>query len=97
VGFLVLNFVFVTSMGFVFPNTTALALISVRRGTGAASALLGAIQFVIGTLASSAVSAFHNGTPIPMVATMALCGLLSFAILQMATRRMTPVVETGRP
>lgn len=83
---LILNFIFVASIGFVLPNTTALALVPFRRRAGAASALLGSVQSVIATLAAVAVSALHNGTTVPMTGVMAACGLIALILLQGAPR-----------
>ncbi len=85
-GLLIFNFLFVATIGFILPNTTALALLPFKRGAGAASALLGSVQSVIATLAAAAVSALHNGTPVPMTGVMMTCGLVAFALLQTARR-----------
>ena len=49
-----------------------------REGCGSASALLGTLQFVLGALAGSLISAFANGTPVPMAAVVAGCGATAF-------------------
>jgi DHA1 family bicyclomycin/chloramphenicol resistance-like MFS transporter len=92
---LFLNFIFVASLGFVLPNTTAVGLAPFHQRAGAAAALMGALQFVIGALASAIVSAFDNGTPIPMTGTMAVCGLTALVILLLATRRVAPMAALG--
>jgi DHA1 family bicyclomycin/chloramphenicol resistance-like MFS transporter len=90
---LVLNFIFVAAMGFIFPNTTALAMAPFSKQAGAASALMGSLQFVVAALASSVVSALHNGTALPMTGTMATCGLTAFLILRLAVKRMAPAIQ----
>lgn len=90
---LVFNFIFVASLGFIMPNTTALALMPFTRAAGAASALMGSLQSIMATLASSAASALHNGTPVPMAGVMAVCGLLAFSLLQVAGRQPMPIQE----
>lgn len=92
-----LNFIFITTLGFFFPNTTALALAPFSRQAGAASALMGALQFVVAALVSAIVSGLHNGTLLPMTGTMAVCGLASFAMLQLAVKMIRPVAlkKTG--
>jgi len=42
---------------------------------GSASALLGTIQYTLGATAGAVVGVFHNGTALPMTATMAVCGV----------------------
>src|SRR5690606_29759462 len=52
---------FTTSLGFILPNATALALRDQGHRLGVASALMGCLQFLFGTLSSSIVSSnLHN-------------------------------------
>lgn len=81
VALLIPLFVCVASGGFVGPNTTALAMAPHGRVAGSASALLGALQFTVGTLASTSVSMLHNGTVIPMAGTIAACTILALVCL----------------
>ncbi|MGK6351200.1 multidrug effflux MFS transporter [Parapedobacter sp. DT-150] len=84
-----LIFLFLGSQGFVFPNTSALALGPFSRLAGSASALLGSLQMAIGALSSGLVSYFHNGTTIPMAGMMAGCACLSLFILLVFRPRET--------
>lgn len=68
-------------MGFLVPNTTALALEPFTRYVGSASALLGSFQMIAGALASALVSALHTGTPAPMALTMAGSAFIALAAL----------------
>ena len=90
---LVLNFIFVATIGFILPNTTALALAPFRRRAGAASALLGSLQSVIATLAAAAVSVLHNGTTVPMTLVMAACGLIALLLLRGTPRHASLLVD----
>ncbi|SFC47688.1 MFS transporter, DHA1 family, bicyclomycin/chloramphenicol resistance protein [Parapedobacter composti] len=76
-----LIFLFLGSQGFVFPNTSALALAPFSRLAGSASALMGSIQMGCGALSSALVSYLHNQTAVPMTAVMAGCAVLSLFIL----------------
>src|SRR5690606_34174535 len=76
-----LIFLFLGSQGFVFPNTSALALGPFSKLAGSASALLGSLQMACGAVSSGMVSYFHNGTSIPMAAVMAGCASLAMLIL----------------
>lgn len=80
-GIIFLIFCFLACQGFVFPNTSALALNPFTKSAGSASALLGSIQLSIGAIASVLVSFFHNKTNIPMVSIMAACAIFSYLIL----------------
>ncbi len=58
--------VLVLLLGFVLPNTTALALAPFDRDAGTASALLGSLQYGASGVATLAVSALFDGTLRPM-------------------------------
>lgn len=71
---------FLCSQGFIFPNTSALALAPFGKLAGIASALLGCIQMALGAVTSASVSYFHNGTMLPMVAIMCASALIACLI-----------------
>jgi DHA1 family bicyclomycin/chloramphenicol resistance-like MFS transporter len=77
-GILVPLFCFISSHGFVLPNTTALAMAPHGNRAGSASALLGTLQFVLGSAAGSLVGAFANGTAVPLAAVVAGCAVTAF-------------------
>jgi DHA1 family bicyclomycin/chloramphenicol resistance-like MFS transporter len=86
VGLLVLLFFCIASTGMVGPNSTAAAMAPYGRRAGTASALLGATQFLLGALAGMAVGALANGTALPMVGTIAVCGVGASLVLRLVTR-----------
>ncbi|TDS17193.1 multidrug effflux MFS transporter [Sphingobacterium paludis] len=75
-----LIFCYLLGHGFIFPNTSAMALSPFKALAGSASALLGCVQMAIGALTSGLVSFFHNGTIYPMVIVMGAAALLSLFI-----------------
>jgi DHA1 family bicyclomycin/chloramphenicol resistance-like MFS transporter len=77
-GILVPLFCYIACHGFVLPNTTALAMAPHGQVAGSASALLGTIQFVLASLTGALVSAFADGTPVPLAAVIAGCGVAAF-------------------
>lgn len=83
-----LIFCYLGCQGFVFPNTSALALNPFSRSAGSASALMGSIQLSIGAIASVTVSVLHNGTSLPMVSVMAACSLISCLVLLFAPKEI---------
>jgi DHA1 family bicyclomycin/chloramphenicol resistance-like MFS transporter len=85
-GILVPLFFWISTMGFVNPNTTALAMAPFAANAGAASALLGVIQFVLAAISSALVGWLEDGTAHPMVSVMALCSALSLSIQRVASR-----------
>lgn len=74
-------FLFLTCMGFTYPNAAALSLAPFSKNAGTASALLGFFQLGVGTLASVSISVFSNGTAMPMVATIAVTSVLAMVVL----------------
>src|SRR3546814_10575570 len=88
-GIIILIFCFLACQGFVFPNTSALALNPFSKSAGSASALLGTIQLSIGAIASVLVSIAHNRTNIPMVSIMAACAIVSYLILLFIPKNKT--------
>ena len=80
-------FLFLTFLGFTYPNAAALALAPFDKNAGTASALLGTLQMGIGALASVAVSAFSNGTAVPMIAVITGSSVLAIVIFFMGAGR----------
>lgn len=74
----ILIFVCLSMTGLLYPNVTALALAPFDKAAGSASALLGTIQYTLGATAGALVGMFHNGTAVPMTATMAACGVVGW-------------------
>lgn len=87
----------IASMGFVFPNTTVLAMSPHARIAGNASAVLGFLQFGVSAIGGEIVASFQNAqsvpTPIPMAATIALCSAAAFTL----NRLTHPAPTTPNP
>jgi DHA1 family bicyclomycin/chloramphenicol resistance-like MFS transporter len=79
VGAAVPMFVFMSALGIVMPNATALALDLHPERAGAASAMLGAAQGLLGALAAPLVGLAGANTATPMVATMTIAAVASLA------------------
>ncbi|MDT0264070.1 multidrug effflux MFS transporter [Jatrophihabitans lederbergiae] len=88
-------FVSVTSVGLVLPNAAALALQDHGEHAGAAAALLGFSQFLIGGTLAPLAGAAGTRTAIPMGVVMAVLGCLS--LLAYLTLTRTPRHPTGTP
>jgi MFS transporter, DHA1 family, multidrug resistance protein len=76
-------FVVVASVGFVMPNSTAMALTDQPRAAGFASALLGVSQFVVGAVAAPLVG-LGGANAMPMAIVIACLGtaaLVAFLVL----------------
>ena len=81
-----LIWVFLSTQGFAFPNTSALSLAPFSKNAGTASALMGAIQLGIGAISTALVSVLNNGTAMPMSAVMCACAITSFTVLLIGRR-----------
>jgi DHA1 family bicyclomycin/chloramphenicol resistance-like MFS transporter len=86
-GILVPLFFWIATMGFVIPNTTALAMGPFAANAGAASAMLGVLQFVLAAVSSGLVAAAADGTALPMVGCMALFSLAALLINRFVVKR----------
>ena len=81
-----LIWVFLSTQGFAFPNSSALCLAPFTKNAGTASALMGAIQLGIGAVSTALVSIFNNGTAMPMAVVMCCCAVSSFTVLLLGRR-----------
>jgi DHA1 family bicyclomycin/chloramphenicol resistance-like MFS transporter len=89
-----LLFVGYACLGMMMPTTAVLAMEENGEVAGAASALMGTVQFAAGSLLMTVMGAFANGAPLPMVAGIACCSLIAFAIAHTALReRSEPRIE----
>lgn len=85
---IVMLFVFLTCLGFTFPNTSALSMAPFSKNAGSASALMGALQMIIGTLSSIAVSILNPASVVPMVIVMAVSALAALLVLMIGSKRI---------
>jgi MFS transporter, DHA1 family, multidrug resistance protein len=67
---IIATFTVMSSLSFVMPNSTALALADQAKVAGTASALLGVIQFLVGGLAAPLVGLGGTGSALPMAIVM---------------------------
>jgi MFS transporter, DHA1 family, multidrug resistance protein len=79
-------------LGLVIPTTMVMALDDHGDIAGLASSLGGMLQMLSGGLMTMLVGPFFDGTPLPMVAAIALAAVLSFAAM-----RLTAAARTRRP
>jgi len=84
---LVPMFVIVSSLAFVLPNATALALADHPEVAGTASALLGVVQFMVGAVAAPLVGVGGPDTAVPMGAVMVVLALGAVAAHRATGRR----------
>lgn len=80
-------------LGLVIPTTAVLALEDHGKIAGTASALMGTLQFATGAAAMAVVGLFFNGTSLPMVAGIATCAVIAFALAQITLGRRRVATE----
>ena len=85
-GVLLALFLIVTSLGFIGPNATALALAGHPRIAGSASALLGVLQFAIGAAAAPLAGLGGETSALPMAITIAALAASALAVCVLLTR-----------
>lgn len=73
-------FVLMATIGFIAGNAMAGAISSAGHQAGAASALVGVVQFVIGTVGSAIVGIFHDAEGRPMSVVIAALSLIALGI-----------------
>lgn len=81
------------TVGLILPNATAAVMAPFPDRAGAASALLGMLQFTIGAATGALVGLLHDGTGRPMALTMAGCATLGAVITILAERQSRTVDE----
>ncbi|HWW05546.1 Bcr/CflA family multidrug efflux MFS transporter [Collimonas sp.] len=79
-------FGFLASYGFISPNASAIALSQQGRQAGTASALMGTLQFGLGILSGVSMSLWHDGTALPLMTVMAICGVGSLLVHRFIAR-----------
>ena len=77
------------SLGFIYPNATALALNSYPQAAGSASSLLGLAQFAFGALAAPLVGIAGEDTALPMALVIAFSTFGAFLAFTVLTRTGT--------
>lgn len=80
-------FVCVASLGLIFPNATAAAMVPFGTEAGTASAVLGLLQYAVGAGAGAAVGLLANDTAVPMAGAIAVCEILVWIVVGWTERR----------
>ena len=84
-------------LGLVVPTTAVMALDHHGEIAGTASALMGTLQMVTGAAVMAVIAWFVNGTPLPMVAGIALCSLVAWGLAQRTLGRDAPALAPASP
>lgn len=82
-------FAFVSSLGFINPNSSSLALAPHGQRAGMASALMGSMQFFTATIAGVILGLWHTESVMPLAVIMALCGSGAWLMLRLVPAQPT--------
>ena len=85
-----LIFLYLSTIGLVMPNASALSMKPFENNAGSASALLGFIQMGLGSLATVFVGVLGIKTVIPLAVCFTICSLLGAAIIVSSKRFLRP-------
>ncbi|RDI11117.1 multidrug effflux MFS transporter [Flavobacterium sp. AG291] len=91
---IIMLFLYLGCLGLTNPNTAGLALAPFSKNAGSASALLGALQMGMGSLASMAVGILVKDSMIPMVAIMASTTLIGLGILLIGRKNIKEFAQS---
>lgn len=80
-------------VGICSPNTSALSLAPFTKNAGSASALLGAFQMAVGSLASVGITLIKSQTTLPMAGVMAASSIVALLVLVIGRRFIKNKVE----
>lgn len=84
-------------LGLVIPSTAVLAMEEHGEIAGTASALMGTLQFVTGAVAMGLSGLFFDGSPLPMVAGIAVAAVIALVLTQATLGRRLSVTTQGAP
>ena len=90
--------IILTSLAFVVPGANAGAMSPFASNAGAASSVLGFIQFSLAAIAAAIVGVSNNGTPWPMATVIFICttcAILAFFFLVRVTSRNSEGQESA--
>jgi DHA1 family bicyclomycin/chloramphenicol resistance-like MFS transporter len=87
-GIIAMFFLFLSCLGLASPNTAGLSLAPFARNAGSASALMGALQMVLGSLASIAVGIFMKGSMVPVTVMLVISATLALLIVTLGSRNI---------
>ncbi|WP_211471104.1 Bcr/CflA family multidrug efflux MFS transporter [Collimonas humicola] len=90
-------FGFLASYGFISPNASAIALSQQGKQAGVASALMGTLQFALGITSGISMSLWHDGTALPLMVVMAICGVGGLLLHRFAARPEHQRLLRGKP
>lgn len=87
------SMLFMGPMGILGSGFMAGALKHAGSNNGSVTALAGTSRFAFGALGGAVISILHNGTFVPMLGTIAACGIIAFVCFKVTVRYAEPTTE----
>lgn len=88
IGLVIPLFFFIGALNLIAANAISVASAGFPQKAGTVAALFGAAQFGLGAIAGSVVGQLHDNTPLPMAATIAVCGICAL-VANLCVRKFT--------
>jgi DHA1 family bicyclomycin/chloramphenicol resistance-like MFS transporter len=92
-GVAVLLFVYVASVGCLFPNVTAMAMAPWGARAGSASALIGGLQFALAAASAALIGAANSGAAAPVATVIGISAVTAAVLYTVMVRGMRPRSE----
>jgi MFS transporter, DHA1 family, multidrug resistance protein len=83
-----LLFLYLSALGFIAPNASALTMAPFAENAGSASSLMGASQLFLGALASIGITLFKTPTAVPLGVLMTIASLIALGIILFGRKRI---------
>lgn len=93
-GIIAMFFLFLSCLGLASPNTAGLSLAPFVKNAGSASALMGAVQMILGSVASIAVGIFVKDSMTPITVILLASSTLALLILTVGKRNIKKVEQS---
>ncbi|MDR6967359.1 DHA1 family bicyclomycin/chloramphenicol resistance-like MFS transporter [Flavobacterium arsenatis] len=93
-GIIAMFFLFLSCLGLASPNTAGLSLAPFAKNAGSASALMGAVQMILGSVASVAVGLFVKDSMTPITVILLASSTLALLILTVGKRNIKKMQDS---
>jgi DHA1 family bicyclomycin/chloramphenicol resistance-like MFS transporter len=96
-GVAVFLFIYVASVGCLFPNVNAMALAPHGAKAGSASAMIGVVQFTLAAASASLIGAVNSGAAVPVATLIGICGVSAAILYKGMVASAVDSPEMGNP
>lgn len=96
-GTIAMQFLYMGSIGMIYPNAAALALAPFSQNAGSAAALLGFLQIGVGALASTALGFFDGREILPIISIFVFSSSLAWLAYRFGKKKLTSSPAATEP